>query len=72
MAKNGVIVKSVAGKTIWADTGISSWVNEASYKEILQDLKRRFREYWTVEMDNYFIPEGFLKASSPVAVKMEV
>jgi formylmethanofuran dehydrogenase subunit A len=39
---------------------------------VASDLKKRFREYWTVEYDNYPVPEGYLKASSPVSVKAEV
>jgi len=72
VAKNGVIAKSVTGRTIWADTGVSSCAGDASCPEILQDLKKQFREYWTVELDNYFVPENFLKSSAPIPVKPEV
>jgi formylmethanofuran dehydrogenase subunit A len=72
VAKNGIIVKSVTGKTMWADTGVSSCTKAASCPEILQDLKKQFREYWTVELDNYFIPENFLKSSMPIPIKPEV
>ena len=72
VAKNGVITKSVTGKTMWADTGASSCAEDAFCPEVLRDLKKRFREYWTVEMENYVIPESYLKHSAPIRVKPEV
>ncbi len=72
VAKNGVITKSVMGKTMWADTGVSSCAKDAFCPEVLRDLKKRFREYWTVEMENYVIPENYLKSSAPIQVKPEV
>jgi len=72
VAKNGVITKSVTGKTMWADTGASSCAEDAFCPEVLRDLKKRFREYWTVEMENYVIPESYLKSSASIRVKPEV
>jgi len=72
VAKDGVIVKSVEGKTFWTDLEGFSCAENASCPEILQDLKKRFKDYWTVEFENYFIPERFLKASSPIQIKPEV
>jgi len=72
VAKNGVITKSVTGKTMWADTGASSCAEDAFCPEVLRDLKKRFREYWTVEMENYVIPESYLKSSAQIRVKPEV
>jgi formylmethanofuran dehydrogenase subunit A len=66
VAKDDVIVKSMEGRTIWTDLEV------ASCPEVLQDLKKRFRDYWTIEFENYAIPERFLKASAPVHIKTEV
>ena len=71
VAKDGVVAKPVMGKTMWVDAGVSSCAEDAFCSEVLRDLKKRFREYWTVEMDNYVIPEGYLKHSAPVRVKPE-
>ncbi|MCW4019843.1 MAG: formylmethanofuran dehydrogenase subunit A [Candidatus Bathyarchaeota archaeon] len=71
VARNGVIVNSVDGRTLWTDLEGSSHLDAHSYPEVLQDLKKRFREYWTVEIENYFIPERFLKASAPIPIKPE-
>jgi formylmethanofuran dehydrogenase subunit A len=72
VAKDDIIVNPSVGRTFWADTGVSSCAEAASCPEMLQDLRKRFREYWTVELENYFIPDTFLKASTPIPVKSEV
>lgn len=66
VAKDGEIVKAVHGKTFWVNPQLSSPI------EVADDMKRRFREYWTVEYENYSIPESFLTASAPISVKAEV
>ncbi len=40
--------------------------------EINGDLKQKFREYWTVEYENYLIPDEYLHAPAPIVVKAEV
>jgi len=72
VAKNGNIIKPVAGRTMWTDIETTSCTMASSYSETLKDLKKRFRDYWTIELDNYFIPEKFLKSSKPVPIKPEV
>ncbi len=62
VAKDGKIVKPVSGKTFWVNANFSSPF------EVTEDMKRRFREYWTVEYDNYQIPESFLHASAPISL----
>ncbi len=66
VAKDGKIAKQVRGKTFWVNPQLSSPI------EVADDMKRRFREYWTVEYENYSIPESFLTASAPISVKAEV
>ena len=65
VAKDGKIVKPVHGKTFWVDVKFSSPF------EVTDDMKRRFREYWTVEYENYLIPESYLHASAPISVEAE-
>ena len=65
VAKDGKIVKPVYGRTYWADVQLSSPF------EVTEHLKRRFREYWTVEYENYLIPENFLHASAPIPIQAE-
>ncbi len=66
VVKDGEIAKSVEGRTLWADLGAFSC------PEVFGDLKKRFREYWTVEFGNYLVPERFLKESAPIQNKTEV
>ena len=66
VAKDGQIVKSIFGKTFWVKVKTSLPV------EINDDLKQKFREYWTVEYENYLIPDEYLHAPAPIAVKAEV
>jgi formylmethanofuran dehydrogenase subunit A len=66
VVKDGEIVKPVFGKTYWVD------VKTSMPHDVNDDIKKKFREYWTVEYENYPIREGFLHAPAPVTVKAEV
>ena len=66
MVKDGEIVKTVPGKTFWVDVKVSSPMRPT------EDLKRKFREYWTVEYENYPIPEDYLKASAPITIQARI
>jgi len=66
VVKNGEVVKSMEGKTFWVNPQLSSPA------EITEDMKRKFRDYWTVEFENYPIPESYLTASQPISVKARV
>jgi len=67
VSKNGEIVKSVSGKTFWVDLETSE-----SLREIEPRLKKEFEDYYTVQYENYVVPEHHLAVSSPVSVKAEV
>ena len=66
VAKNGEILKHVEGATMWLDVQVSDPV------EITDEMKRRFREYWTVEYENYPVTENYLEVSHPITVKADV
>jgi formylmethanofuran dehydrogenase subunit A len=66
VVKDGEIVKPVFGKTYWVD------VKTSMPHDVNDDIKKKFREYWTVEYENYPIREGFLHAPAPITVKAEV
>jgi formylmethanofuran dehydrogenase subunit A len=66
VVKDGEIVKPVFGKTYWVD------VKTSMPQDVNDDIKRKFRQYWTVEYENYPIREGFLHAPAPITVKAEV
>ncbi|RLI51711.1 formylmethanofuran dehydrogenase subunit A [Candidatus Bathyarchaeota archaeon] len=66
VSKNGVIVKSITGKTMWVN------IKGSSSMEVKPEFKRKFKDYWTIEYDNYFIPDNFLTVSDPISVRAEV
>jgi formylmethanofuran dehydrogenase subunit A len=66
VVKDGEIVQSADGSTIWLDVDVSE------HAHITDDMKRKFRQYWTVEFENYPVTEHYLKASRPIRVKADV
>jgi formylmethanofuran dehydrogenase subunit A len=63
---NGKVLKHVDGRTMWLDVQVSE------QRGIIDDLKQRFKEYWTVEYENYPVNEGCLKDSYPIRVEARV
>ncbi|MEM1586121.1 MAG: formylmethanofuran dehydrogenase subunit A [Candidatus Bathyarchaeia archaeon] len=70
VVKGGEIVRAPDGKTYWINFESSSQIDPLS--SVSASLKKKFREYWTVELENYFIPERYLKHSVPISIKAGV
>jgi len=66
VVKNGEIVKHLEGATMWLDVKVSESA------KISEDMHRRFREYWTVECENYPVTENYLEVSHPINVEAKV
>jgi formylmethanofuran dehydrogenase subunit A len=66
VVKDGKVVQTVNGKTMWVD------VDTTEQLKIDDDIKRRFKEYWTVEYDNYPVTDHYIKVSDPITVKAAV
>ncbi|MDH5460344.1 MAG: formylmethanofuran dehydrogenase subunit A [Candidatus Bathyarchaeota archaeon] len=66
VARNGEILRHVEGATMWLDVQASNPI------KITDEMKRRFREYWTVEYDNYPVTKNYLEVSHPITVKADV
>ncbi|MFZ0965307.1 MAG: formylmethanofuran dehydrogenase subunit A [Candidatus Bathyarchaeia archaeon] len=66
VVKNGEILRHVEGATMWLDVQTSEPV------KISDEMKRRFREYWTVEYENYPVTENYLEVSNPIIVGASV
>ncbi len=66
VTRNGEILKHIKGATMWLDVQVSEPV------KVTEELKRRFREYWTVEYENYPVTENYLEVSRPITVKANV
>jgi formylmethanofuran dehydrogenase subunit A len=66
VVKNGEIQKHINGVTMWLN------VQSSEPAEISNEMKRRFRDYWTVEYENYPVAENYLGISNPITVKASV
>jgi len=66
VVKNGEVIKPVNGSTYWVNVEVSEPV------KVTEEMKRRFREYWTIEYENYPVIESYLKVSHPVTVRANV
>jgi formylmethanofuran dehydrogenase subunit A len=66
VVKQDRIVQQVNGSTIWLD------LQTSEPAEINEDMKRRFREYWTVEYDNYPVSDHYIESSQPMTVRTQV
>jgi formylmethanofuran dehydrogenase subunit A len=67
VVKNGEVVKAVGGKTYWVKPELVNPIFEASPR-----LKKAFEDYYTVQYENYIVPEHHLAASRSITVKAEV
>jgi formylmethanofuran dehydrogenase subunit A len=66
VAKDGEVLRHMDGATMWLDVQVLEPI------KISEDMKRRFREYWTVECENYPVGEDYLAISNPIAVRANV
>jgi formylmethanofuran dehydrogenase subunit A len=62
VVKNGEILRHVEGATMWLD------VKSSEHTNITDEMRKRFRQYWTVEYENYPVAENYLEHSQPIAV----
>jgi formylmethanofuran dehydrogenase subunit A len=66
VVKNDEIAKHTEGATMWLD------VQTSEPLDITNEMKRKFREYWTVEYENYPVTENYLEVSRPRTLKADV
>jgi len=66
VVKDGEVLKHIEGATMWLD------VQTSEEAKITEEMKRRFKEYWTVEFENYPVSEDYLAISQPIIVKADV
>ena len=64
IVKDGEIVKSFVGETFW----IKPTIPEELEKEILREVAEKFKEYYTVSLENYIIGEHELACSRSITV----
>ncbi len=68
VSKNGEILEYIDGKTFW----VYSRVSQDIKNEMLVDLESKFKDYYTIELDNYMIREDYLTAPNKIEVNAEV
>jgi len=66
VVKDGEVLKHIEGATMWLD------VQTSEEAKITEEMKKRFKEYWTVEFENYPVSEDYLAISQPITVKADV
>ena len=66
VVKDGEVVQHVDGCTMWLDVKTSEPVR------VDDDIKRKFKEYWTVEYENYPVSDHYIKVPNPITVKASV
>ncbi|MGC8999129.1 MAG: formylmethanofuran dehydrogenase subunit A [Candidatus Bathyarchaeia archaeon] len=66
VAKDGEVLKHIEGATMWLN------VQTSEEAKITEEMKKRFKEYWTVEFENYPVSEDYLAISQPITVKADV
>ena len=64
--KDGEVVQHVDGKTMWLDIEASEEI------KVDEEMKRKFKQYWTVEYENYPVFDHYVKVSDPITVKASV
>jgi formylmethanofuran dehydrogenase subunit A len=66
VVKDGKVVQNVSGRTMWVDVETEQKV------KVDDDMKSRFKEYWTVEFDNYPVYDHYIKVPEAIAIKAGV
>lgn len=66
VVRDGQILRHVDGNTIWLDVQVSEPA------KITTKMKKTFKEYWTIEPENYPVDEHYLKFSQPISIKADV
>jgi formylmethanofuran dehydrogenase subunit A len=62
VVKDGELVESVIGRTFW----VRPVVSEDVYQSIIQDLERKFKNYYSISLNNYGTPEELIHRSAPL------
>jgi formylmethanofuran dehydrogenase subunit A len=66
VVKDGEVVGNVSGRTMWLD------VQTKEPCKIDEDMKSKFKQYWTIDYDNYPVSDHYIKVKDKIAVKASV
>jgi formylmethanofuran dehydrogenase subunit A len=65
VVKDGEVVKTIKGRTYWANPR----VDEGLEKEVMKDIEYDFKRYYSVNLANYPVDEGYL--TRPTELKID-
>jgi formylmethanofuran dehydrogenase subunit A len=66
VVKDGEVVGNASGRTMWLD------VQTKEPCKIDEEMKSKFKQYWTVEYDNYPVYDHYIKVKDKISVKASV
>ena len=67
VVKDGQVVNGqIPGRTLWVDSQTKDPC------EIDEEMKRRFKEYWTIEYENYAVTDHYVKVSDKLSIKASI
>jgi formylmethanofuran dehydrogenase subunit A len=64
--KDGEVVEQVSGRTMWLD------VKTAEPCRIDEEMKSKFRQYWTIDYENYPVADHYIKVKDPITIEASV
>ena len=65
MVKDGKVVSTPPGKTVWVDLELP----ENTEKTLMEDLEKVFKDHYTVSLKNYPVEDAYLPNSQPVKLQ---
>lgn len=66
VVKDGEVVQNVDGRTIWLD------VKTREQLKVDEEMKLKFRQYWTVEYENYPVYDHYVKVPEAITVQASI
>jgi formylmethanofuran dehydrogenase subunit A len=66
VVRDGEVVGNASGRTMWLD------VQTKEPCKIDEEMKSKFKQYWTVEYDNYPVYDHYIKVKDKIPVKASV
>jgi formylmethanofuran dehydrogenase subunit A len=66
VVKDGEVVQHADGRTMWLNVETTEQI------KIDDEMKRKFKEYWTVEYENYPVMDHYIKVPDPISIKADV
>ncbi len=66
VVKDGEVVGQADGRTMWLD------VQTKEPCRIDEDMKSKFKQYWTVDYENYPVTDHYIKVKDPITIKASV